>query len=378
MSRGLGTVLAETAEFRRQVIRNDDYALSPEQELLRETYARLLAVHSPIERVRAVERLPGRFDRKLWSAMTRLGAASLGLGTPGQDGASLVDLAVICEQLGRAAAATPLIEAAVVGRLGEKLGGEHRERVASLLSGSAAVTSVWLHPATPGMRQLVPCGAVAGHLVGQMDDRLLICAGRRAESPDNIASAPIAWWQIDPAGSAELASGPLAGRLFAQLVGEWKLLTAAAVLGLAGAALDDAVRYARQREAFGIPIGAFQAVSHPLADTAVHLEAARRLVWRAAWYTDHDPAAAPELLPMAVLLAGEVAGRATETSVHTEGGFGVTHDSSTQMYFRRAKGWPLLAGDPARELSSITGHLRRHAATVGQAGARRRPAGEVR
>jgi alkylation response protein AidB-like acyl-CoA dehydrogenase len=361
VSQGVAAVLAETAEFRRQVIRHDDYTLSAEQELLRETYARLLAAHSPIGRVREVERFPGRFDRELWSAMTRLGAASLGLGTPGRDGASLVDLAIICEQLGRAAAATPFIEAAVLGRLAEQLGGEQRERLASLLSDSAAVTSAWLHPATPGMRQLVPCGAVADHLVGQLDDGLLICAGRRAESPDNIASAPIAWWQIDPAGAAELASGPSARRLFGQLVEEWKLLTAAAVLGLAGAALDDAVRYATQREAFGIPIGAFQAVSHPLTDVAVHLEAARRLVWRAAWFTDHDPAAAPELLPMAVLLASEVAGSATATSVHTEGGFGVTDDSTTQIYFRRAKGWPLLAGDPARELSSIAGHLRRSA-----------------
>lgn len=360
-------MLAETAEFRRQVIRHDDFSLSAEQVLLRETYARLLADHSPVERVRAVERLPDRFDRELWSAMMRLGAASLGLGTPGQDGASLVDLAIICEQLGRAAATTPFIEAAVVGRLGERLGGEQRELVASLLSGSAAVTSVWLHPAAPAMRQLVPCGAVADRLVGEMDGRLLVCAGRRAESPDNIAAAPIAWWQLDATGTAELAAGPSARRLFGQLVREWKLLTAAALLGLAGAALDDAVRYATQREAFGVPIGAFQAVSHPLADVAVRVEAARRLVWRAAWFTDHDPAAAPELLPMAVLLASEVAGQATATSVHTEGGFGVTDDSSAQLYFRRARGWPLLAGDPARELGSIAGHVRRHAATADRA-----------
>jgi alkylation response protein AidB-like acyl-CoA dehydrogenase len=369
----VAAVLAETAEFRRQVIRHDDFSLSAEQVLLRETYARLLAAHSPVERVRAVERLPDRFDRELWSAMIRLGAASLGLGTPGQDGPSLVDLAIICEQLGRAAAATPFIEAAVVGRLGEQLGGEQRELVASLLSDSAAVTSVWLHPAAPGMRQLVPCGAVADHLVGELDGRLLICAGRRAESPDNIAAAPIAWWQLDATGAVELAAGPLARRLFGQLVREWKLLTAAAVLGLAGAALDDAVRYATQREAFGVPIGAFQAVSHPLANVAVRLEAARRLAWRAAWFTDHDPAAAPELLPMAVLLASEVAGRATATSVHTQGGFGVTDDSSAQLYFRRARGWPLLAGDPARELGSIAGHVRRHAAAADRA----RPARET-
>jgi hypothetical protein len=56
--------------------------------------------------------------------------------------------------------------------------------------------------------------------------------------------------------------------------------------------------------------------------------------------------------------------------VHTEGGFGVTHDSSTQIYFRRAKGWPLLAGDPARELGSIAGHLRRYAAAADGARAR--------
>jgi alkylation response protein AidB-like acyl-CoA dehydrogenase len=365
-------MLAESDEFRQQVIRHDDYTLSAEQELLRDTYARMLADHSPLDRVRAVEHLPGRFDHELWSVMTQLGAASAGMGfRPGADSAGLVDHVIVAEQVGAAAAATPFIECAVLGRLSEGLGSARRTLLQRLLSEPQSITSVGLHPGAAGMRQLVPCGTVAAHVVGLVDGKLLVCAGRRGDSPENIAGAPLAWWELDPTDAVELTSGRLATRLFAKVVAEWKLLTAAAVLGLATAALNDAVRYAKQREAFGAPIGAFQAISHPLADVAVRLTATRRLILRAAWFTDHDPDSAPELVPMAVVVASEVATRAAAISVHVQGGYGVTLDSGAQMYFRRLKGWPLLGGDPAREIRSIADHVRHHAARE-TAGARPR------
>jgi alkylation response protein AidB-like acyl-CoA dehydrogenase len=61
---------------------------------------------------------------------------------------------------------------------------------------------------------------------------------------------------------------------------------------------------------------------------------------------------------MAVLCANELAIRAVTIGVHVQGGFGVTFDSNMQLYYRRAKGWPLLAGDPKTDLSVIAGYIR--------------------
>ena len=72
---------------------------------------------------------------------------------------------------------------------------------------------------------------------------------------------------------------------------EWRILTAAALVGLGDAALRLGVQYAKDRHAFGAPIGSFQAIAHPLVDAATGIEGARRLVHRAAWFADHEPEA---------------------------------------------------------------------------------------
>ena len=71
-----------------------------------------------------------------------------------------------------------------------------------------------------------------------------------------------------------LASGPLAERAFATAQQEWQLLIAAALVGLGDSAKDVGVQYAKDRSAFGVPIGTFQAIAHPLADVAIGIEGA--------------------------------------------------------------------------------------------------------
>jgi alkylation response protein AidB-like acyl-CoA dehydrogenase len=117
--------------------------------------------------------------------------------------------------------------------------------------------------------------------------------------------------------------------------------------------LDLAVQYAKDRMAFGVPIGTFQAIAHPLADVASAVEGARHLVWKAAWLADHEPERAPVEMEMAYLHACRTADRATKVGIHTQGGFGFTLESDMQLYFRRAKSAALLAGDPRARLAAI-------------------------
>jgi len=110
----------------------------------------------------------------------------------------------------------------------------------------------------------------------------------------------------------------------------------ALAVGLAQAALDAAVPYAQTREQFGRPIGSFQGVAFMIADMATEIEAARQLVWRAAWLKDrgreYGLAAA-----QAKLFASEVSARATNAAIQVHGGYGYVEEYKVERYLRDAK-----------------------------------------
>jgi alkylation response protein AidB-like acyl-CoA dehydrogenase len=164
----------------------------------------------------------------------------------------------------------------------------------------------------------------------------------------------LAWRTLSGAGTRTvLGEGAGARELFEGAVREWKVLMAAAQTGVAQGALDLAVEYAKEREAFGVPIGAFQAIAHAIVDVAVGVEGSRSLAWRAAWYCDHEPANAVEPALVAYLHARDVANRAASVGIHVQGGFGFTLESDLQLYFRRAKGWTVVSGDAYDDLRAL-------------------------
>lgn len=110
-------------------------------------------------------------------------------------------------------------------------------------------------------------------------------------------------------------------------------------VGLAQGALDEAVRYARQREQFGKKIISFQAVQHLLADMAIQVEAARALVYSVARYIDHsdDPKDISKLSGMAKVYASDVAMRVTTDAVQIFGGYGYMREYPVEKMMRDAK-----------------------------------------
>ena len=110
----------------------------------------------------------------------------------------------------------------------------------------------------------------------------------------------------------------------------------AMAVGLARAALEDSIHYAKVRKQFGRPIGDFQAIQSKLSDMATEIEAARLLVYRAAFLKDTGgefKAAASE----AKLFASEAAMRATTQAIQIHGGSGYLKDYPVERYFRDAK-----------------------------------------
>jgi len=128
---------------------------------------------------------------------------------------------------------------------------------------------------------------------------------------------------------------------------------AARSLGLARAAYDAAAQYARERIQFGKPIAKFQTISFKLARMAVELEAARWLLYRAAWLRDQNRPHTKEA-SMAKLFASEAATNITTECMQIHGGYGVLEDSVAQRYFRDARLGPITEGTTEIQLLIIS------------------------
>ncbi len=111
---------------------------------------------------------------------------------------------------------------------------------------------------------------------------------------------------------------------------------AAQAVGIAQAAYDVAREYAKERHAFGRPIGEFQAIQHKLADMSMEIDAARLLVHRAAWLKQNDLPHA-EAGAKAKLFASEMARRQTGEAIQILGGYGFTKEFPVERYYRDAK-----------------------------------------
>jgi alkylation response protein AidB-like acyl-CoA dehydrogenase len=321
-----------------------DLSLSPEEQQLVDTFSALYAKESSPQRVRAAE--PGGHDPELWRTLLGTGVLEMAVGEgAGGWGATLLDLALVAEQHGRHLGSAPLVEAQVAIRLLERAGTSATEAlVARALSGEELVT-VALHGRAGGLLRLVPAGAVATRVLCLDGDRLLAVDAAASRTPvANIGSLPLA--DVSSEAADELASGEGAIEAHQMAVDEWMALMANAMIGLGSRALEMGVAYAKERHAFGVPIGSFQAVAHGLADAATSLDGGTLLAREAAWAAGEEPGRARELAALAFGFCAQSARQAADRSLHYHGGYGFMLEQDVQLYFRRATAWPAQYGEP--------------------------------
>jgi alkylation response protein AidB-like acyl-CoA dehydrogenase len=125
-------------------------------------------------------------------------------------------------------------------------------------------------------------------------------------------------------------------RQFLEILDGGRISVAAMGLGLAQGAYDLALGYAREREQFGKPIASFQAIQFALADMATEIEAARGLVYRAAWLKDEGRPFALEAA-MAKLYTGELSKRVADRALQIHGGYGFTDEYAISRLYRDQK-----------------------------------------
>jgi alkylation response protein AidB-like acyl-CoA dehydrogenase len=125
-------------------------------------------------------------------------------------------------------------------------------------------------------------------------------------------------------------------KIFLKTLDGGRISIGAMAVGLSQAALDASITYARERKQFGKPIGSFQGVAFMIADMATEVEAARAMVWRAAWLKDqgqdYSTAAA-----QAKLFASEVSQRVTNMGIQVHGGYGYVEEYKVERFLRDAK-----------------------------------------
>ncbi len=122
-----------------------------------------------------------------------------------------------------------------------------------------------------------------------------------------------------------------------QVLDGGRISIAALGLGMAQGAYEAAARYAKQRKQFGKTISEFQAIQFKLADMATEIEAARLLVYHAAWLADHQDVRFTKESSMAKLFAAEVAVRVANEGVQIHGGYGFIKDYPAEKYYRDVK-----------------------------------------
>lgn len=326
-------------------LRRLDYSLSEDHVALQDAYKQFFKTHCSIETVRAAEQ--SGFDKSLWERLCAMGAATMALPEScGGDGATLVDLTLVAEEIGRSLAPVPWIDHVCAARLLGRLGALGAD-TAGVGTGEQLAALDARVDAAPGAR-LIPTGSIADHIIVRDGDQVVrLTFGTRPAKVDNIGRLPMAW--VDPAAAdtrAVVAEGPDAVANYQRALDEWRLLTAATLVGLVEETMTIAAEFAKTRYTLGVPISTLQAISHPLANMAITVQGGRNLARRAAWFLDNEPDERPDLAPSAFVFMAEEAARAATMAVHIQGGLGVSSEAAATAYLVRARGWPLAAGDP--------------------------------
>jgi alkylation response protein AidB-like acyl-CoA dehydrogenase len=323
-----------------------DLILTDEQSALRQHMRDLFTELSTWDVVRAAE--PLGFDATLWKTLSGLGLAGMCLPeSVGGDASPLLEVALVLEEAGRCAAPVPLADHLAAGRLAAATSALPADDLAALVSGELRA-GLALRPAYDGIWSLVPTGAIADVVLGESDGALVVHrSAPTLQAPKNLAAAPL---------SDRPAVGETVGDLAALNAArdEWRVFTAATLIGLASRALEIGVDYVKERHQFDRPVGGFQAVQHGLAELVGPIDGIRLLVAKAAWACDHDaPERRARLASSAFLAATQIAEKATYASLHYHGGYGVTLEYDIQLLYRRARGWSLILGDPEHELAHL-------------------------
>jgi alkylation response protein AidB-like acyl-CoA dehydrogenase len=356
-----------------------NFDFSDDQKLLKEQVRKFLADKCPTKVVRRVLDGSETHADDVWKGLVDLGVPALGIPEAyGGMGLSPLEVCVVAEEIGRAAAPVPFDSSVVLATEALKLAGSDAQKkkwLPELASGKAIGTLAIAEGAQPpkprNIRTMFGGGRLNGKKLPVTDGEaatFAIALANTGGSGDRAVSLVIVDLTqkavakkrietIDPARKhAELTFTDASAELLGAEGEGWSLLErlydAAAVyfafaqVGGAEAAMWMARDYALQRNAFGRAIGSYQAIKHKLADCYVKLELARSNAYYGAMMLTEGGADLPLAAAAARIAATEAYDFAAKENIQTHGGIGFTWEADTQFHYRRSRLLALSIGGP--------------------------------
>jgi alkylation response protein AidB-like acyl-CoA dehydrogenase len=321
-----------------------NFELTDDQRLIQRTARDFLASSYPPAEVRRLAYdSPRGFSDDGWARICELGWPALLIAEEhGGLGLGVVELAVVQEELGAALAPSPFLSTVVAAALIADAGSDDQRArwLPALAAGEARGAVATLRD--DGAWTAVPDADGADVVVVREGEGWALAQEASADALDALDSTR-RLWRVQAAGGLEAlpGDGARAGDIAAVAV-------AAESVGVARRAMDMAVQYAKEREQFGRPIGAYLAVSHACAQMLLEVEGARSTSLYAAWALDHEPESGPLAASMAKAYASDAGWRVPAASMQLHGGIGFTWEHDLHLWLKRGKANAYLWGD-ARE-----------------------------
>jgi alkylation response protein AidB-like acyl-CoA dehydrogenase len=350
------------------------FDLTDEQQAIKSTAHDFLASRFKSERMREIAAGEDGTDADGWRQMAELGWPGLALPEEwGGQGLGIVDLAVLFEEMGYALAPSPLLSSTIAGLALSLCGSDdQRERyLRPLAAGEKRGTpALWDagSPATIGEFTMEGKADGDGVVLDGEKTLVLDAAGadfflvatsdgrRHLVERDAGGVSVTAEEGIDPTRrfSSVRFEGvrvPGADTLPGERADYYPVFhrvcvaLAAESTGIAQRTLEMAVSYAKDREQFGRPIGAYQAVSHRCAQMLLETENARSAVYGAAWAADAEPESLPLAASIAKAYASDAGWRVPDASIQVHGGIGFTWEHDLHFFLKRGRSNAAIFGD---------------------------------
>jgi len=350
------------------------FDLTDEQQAIRSTAHDFLASRFKSERLREIAASDDGFDASGWKEMAELGWAGLALPEEwGGQGLGIVDLAVLFEEMGYVCAPSPLLSNTIAG-------------LALAFAGSDEQKERWLRPLAAGELRGAPALADAGAsvepnkftLAAEGDGDGVVLKGEKtlvmdaasadfflvasADGHRHVVEKGAEGVTVTSEQSIDLTRRLSTVRLEGVRVAPentlpgasedyWPVFQRACVAiaaestGVAQRALDMSVAYAKDRQQFGRPIGAYQAVSHRCAQMLLETENSRSAVYGAAWAADAEPESLPLAASTAKAYASDAGWRVPDAAIQVHGGIGFTWEHDLHFFLKRGRANAASFGD---------------------------------
>ncbi len=361
-----------------------NFDLSEKQSALKENAARLLGDGFSTETMRELEQSEAGFARHIWDEAIKHGWTGMTIAEEfGGAGVSLLDACVLLEEIGRAGANLPLVTssglaAAILQRAPQ---GAQRDLCLTHIAAGKIMSpvlidaqsrnewdSVRLPVTLEGDSYVLSGTKIMAHFAAAADallvtavtpdgDMVLLAVDPAMQGVDitphhSGAGVPVASVAFDGARIAQenlIAKGEAAQAALHEGLHIGSLLATAEAIGLSETVKNITTEYVSKREAFGQPIGAFQAVAHPCADMHINAETIRLLTYQAAWMADNDKDAVEEISSTKAL-ANELFERTANDAFCVHGAEGFAEACDLQLFMRRIRSFCQTMGETHESL----------------------------